>query len=62
MYYVAKFAPENAVELVLTLYGVARITAFTETVKFAPIVPAPWFLTYVAADSPLVAKLRARYL
>jgi hypothetical protein len=59
---VAHITAEYAVELILAPYGVTTIAAFAQTVKFAAIIPASGFLTYVSADGSLVAKLGARHL
>jgi hypothetical protein len=55
-------APEQAMELILTSYRIAAITAFARAVKLAAIVPAPGFLANVAAQRALVAKLGTRYV
>jgi hypothetical protein len=59
---VAHVSAENAVELIFASHRITTVTAFAQAVKLAAIVPASGFLTNIAADGALVAKLRTRHL
>jgi hypothetical protein len=44
-------------KMVFSLVSIALVSALPETMKLAPVVPAPWLLADVSANRALVAKL-----
>ena len=43
---------EYRMELVFATHGETAVAALAETMKLAPVIPAAWFLTEIAAEVP----------